>query len=46
MLSIFFILFSGLVLFCGEIFCCNCLYNEPRQNQGRGLVDCKLVKAP
>ena len=25
---------------------CDCLYNEPRQNQGRGLVDRKLVKAP
>ena len=25
---------------------CNCLSDESRQNQGRGLVDPKLVKAP
>ena len=34
---------SCLVVWC---FCCNCLSEEPRQNQGRGLVDRKLVKAP
>ena len=28
------------------LFCCNFLSDEPRQNQGRELVDRKLVKVP
>ena len=32
----------GLVLWCDVII----LLDKPRRNQGRGLVDCKLVKAP
>ena len=34
-----------LVLWC-DAFVVIVLCNEPRQNQGRGLVDHKLVKAP
>ena len=34
-----------LVLHC-DAFIVIVLYDEPRQNQGRGLVDHKLVKAP
>ena len=34
-----------LVLLC-DAFVVNVLSDEPRQNQGRGLVDRKLVKAP
>ena len=44
MLSVL-ILFSGLYLFCGAAFVVIVLFDEPRQNQGRGLVDCKLVQA-
>ena len=45
MLSVL-ILFSGLYLFCGDAFVVIVLFDEPRQNQGRGLVDRKLVQAP
>ena len=34
-----------LVLWC-DAFVVIVLFDEPRQNQGRGLVDRKLVKAP
>ena len=34
-----------LLLWC-DAFVFNVLSDEPRQNQGRGLVDLKLVKAP
>ena len=36
---------SNLVLCC-DAFVAIVLFDEPRQNQGRGLVDHKLVKAP
>ena len=35
----------GLVLWC-DAFVLIVLSDEPMQNQGRGLFDCKLVKAP
>ena len=35
---------NGLVLFCGVMLLI-VLFDEPRQNQGRGLVDRKLFKA-
>ena len=35
---------NGLFLFCGVLVLI-VLSDEPRQNQGRGLVDSKLVKA-
>ena len=37
---------NGLFLFCGVMLLfCFVLFDEPRQNQGRGLADHKLVKA-
>ena len=46
MLSVFdSIKLSVLVLWCNA-FVVIVLSDEPRQNQGRGLVDHKLVKAP
>ena len=46
MLSVFdSIYWFVLVLWC-DAFVIIVLSDEPRQNQGRGLVDHKLVKAP
>ena len=46
MLSVFdSIKWFVLVLWC-DVFVIIVLSDEPRQNQGRGLVDHKLVKAP
>ena len=45
MLSVLIDLVVVLVLWC-DAFVVIVLSDEPRQNQGRGLVDRKLVKAP
>ena len=46
MLSVFNLInWIVLVLWC-DAFVVSVLSGEPKQNQGRGLVDRKLVKAP